>query len=116
MTTLTIIVNKLIANYSSNVHFKIKIVVSTSKFKEETENKHSFKYEKGSPEVKINEKLNLVVNEPLTFESKLQFFLEVYTKTGYKTAGVGVYSLSKGVMINVPIKIEILNAYLTLLN
>ena len=44
---------------------------------------------------------------PLTSESKLQFFLEVYTKTGYKTAGVGVLHLSRGVEINVPIQIEI---------
>ena len=108
MTTIKIIVNKLLANYSSNCHFKIKIVASTSKYKEETENKHSFKYEKGSSEVKINEKLELMLNEPLTFESKLQFFLEVYTKTGYKTAGVGILSISKDIYPNIPIMIDIL--------
>ena len=100
-------VNKLKANYSSNCHFKIKIVASTSATKESVENKHSFKYEKGKSEVNINEKLELIVNEPLTTESKLQFFLEVYTKTGYKTAGVGTLSLSDNISSNVPININI---------
>ena len=100
-------VNKLTANYSSNCHFKIKIVVSSSQNKESVENKHSFKYQKGTSEVNMYEKLDLQTYTPLTSESKLQFFLEVYTKTGYKTAGVGKLNLSKGVMANVPMKIEI---------
>ena len=107
MNTAEIMVNKLKANYSSNCHFKIKIVASTSANKESVENKHSFKYEKGKSEVNINEKLELIVNEPLTTESKLQFFLEVYTKTGYKTAGVGTLSLSDNISSNVPININI---------
>ena len=107
MNTAEIMVNKLKANYSSNCHFKIKIVASTSPNKESVENKHSFKYEKGKTEVNINEKLELILNEPLTTESKLQFFLEVYTKTGYKTAGVGTLSLSDNISSNVPIYIDI---------
>ena len=107
MSTVDIYINKLTANYSSNCNFKIKIVLNTSPYKESAENKHSFKYEKGSSEVNIYEKLKLMPFAPLTSESKLQFFLEVYTKKGYKTAGIGVFHLSKGVMINVPIEIEI---------
>ena len=107
MTSVLISVNKLSANYSSSCHFKIKIVLSTSPYKETVQNKHSFKYEKGTFETNMFEKLELKPFGPLTSESKLQFFLEVYTKTGYKTAGVGVYRLSKGVSKNVPIRIEI---------
>ena len=61
MNKAEIMVNKLEANYSSNCHFKIKIVVSTSANKESVENKHSFKYEKGKSEVNINEKLELIL-------------------------------------------------------
>ena len=107
MSTVQININKLTAQYSSTCHFKIKIVLSTSPYKESAENKHSFKYEKGSSEINIYEKLELKPFAPLSLESKLQFFLEVYTKKGYKTAGVGVLHLSRGVEINVPIKIEI---------
>ena len=107
MSTVQININKLTANYSSTCHFKIKIVLSTSPYKESVENKHSFKYEKGSTDINIYEKLDLRPFAPLTSESKLQFFLEVYTKAGYKTAGVGVFHLSKGVIANIPIKIEI---------
>ena len=107
MSTVKININKLTAQYSSTCHFKIKIVLSTSPYKESAENKHSFKYEKGSSEINIYEKLELKPFAPLSPESKLQFFLEVYTKTGYKTAGVGVLHLSQGVETNVPIKIEI---------
>jgi hypothetical protein len=107
MSTVQININKLTAQYSSTCHFKIKIVLSTSPYKESAENKHSFKYEKGSSEINIYEKLELKPFAYLSQESKLQFFLEVYTKTGYKTAGVGVLHLSRGVQTNVPIKIEI---------
>ena len=107
MSQVQIQINKLMANYSSSCHFKIKIVVSTSANKEEAENKHSVKYEKGSSEVNIYEKLELLLKEQLTLESKLQFFLEVYTKTGYKTAGVGILPLSNGINSNTPIQIEI---------
>ena len=107
MSIVQIMVNKLTAKYCSNCHFKIKIVVSSSPNKESVEIKHSLKYEKGTSEINIYEKLDLKPNSPLTSESKLHFFLEVYTKTGYKTAGVGKFNLYKGVMINVPIQIEI---------
>ena len=107
MPSLNILISKLIANYSSGCNFKIKIVVSSSNFKETTENKHSFKYIKGSSEVIINETLELILNEPITTETKLQFFLEVYTKTGYKTAGVGILSISNDISSYVPIKIDI---------
>ena len=107
MSALQILVIKLMANYSSGCNFKIKIEHSTSKFKEFTENKHSFKYIKGSAEVNINETLELILNETLTTDSKLQFFLEVYTKSGYKTAGVGILSISDEISNYSPIKIEI---------
>ena len=107
MPTVQIFINKLIAQYSSTCNFKIKIVLSSSPYRESCENKHSFKYEKGFSEVNIYEQLNLKCNAPLNSESKLQFFFDVYTKTGYKTAGVGVYHLSKGVKENTPIQIEI---------
>ena len=107
MSIAQIYINKLNANYSSSFHFKIKIVISSSPSKESVENKHSFKYEKGSTELNIYEQMNLNLVNPLSSESKLQFFLQVYTKTGYKTAGVGVFHLSKGVSVNTPIKIEI---------
>ena len=107
MSTVQIYINRLLAKFSSSFHFKLKIVVSSSPNKESVENKHSFKYDKDSPELNIYEPLNLNITSPLTSESKLQLFLEVYTKTGYKTAGVGVLRLSKGIMTNVPIRLEI---------
>ena len=107
MSTVEININTLTANFSATCNFKIKIVISTSPYKESAENKHSFKYAKGSSQVNIYEKLVLKPFAPLTSESKLQFFLEVYTKKGYKTAGIGVFHLSKGAEINVPIKIDI---------
>ena len=107
MSTVEIYINKLTANYSSNCNFKIKIVISTSPYKESAENKHSFKYEKGSSVVNICDKLVLKSFSSLTSETKLHFFLEVYTLKGYKTAGIGVFHLSRGVMANEPIEIEI---------
>ena len=107
MFTVQIYINRLLTKFSSSFHFKSKMVVSSSPNKESVENKHSFKYDKDSPELNIYEPLNLNLTSPLTSESKLQFFLEVYTKTGYKTAGVGVFRLSKGIMTNVPIRLEI---------
>ena len=107
MPTIEILVNKLTADYSSTCNFKIKIALNSSPYRESVENKHSFKYQKGSSEINIYEQLNLKCNGPLNLESKLQYFLEVYTKTGYKTAGIGVLNLSKGVKSNTPIEIEI---------
>ena len=107
MPNVQIMINKLTANYSSNCHCKIKIVLNSSPNKESAENKHSFKYEKGNSEVNIYEQLVLNLSSPLTIESKLHFFLLVYTKNGYKTAGIGKFNLSEGIMINVPQKIEI---------
>ena len=107
MPTVQIYVNKLTADYSSTCNFKIKIVLNSSPYRESAENKHSFKYEKGASVVNIYEQLNLKCTAPLNSESKLQFFLEVYTKSGYKTAGIGVLNLSKGVKENTPIEIEI---------
>ena len=83
MNIVQITINKLIASYSSNCHFKIKIVSNSSPNKESAENKHSFKYDKSSSEVLINEKLELNINDTLSFEHKFQFFLQVYTKSGY---------------------------------
>ena len=107
MSTLNIIINKLIANYSSSCHFKIKIVASSSPGKEQVENKHSFKYDKSSTEVNINERLELFLSESLKVDSKLQFFLEVYTKNGYKTAGVGILTITNVISSNIPISIDI---------
>ena len=107
MSTVQLIINKLTASYSSTCHFKIKAVSSSSPNKESAENKHSFKYDKSLQEVNINEKLELNINDNLTFEHKFQFFLEVYTKTGYKTAGLGILQLSKDLKLNNPIQIEI---------
>jgi len=106
MSTVQIVINKLIANYSSSCNFKIKIVVNSAN-KEQAQNKHSFKYEKGSSEVQINEKLTLNLAQPLNLETKLQFSLEVYTKTGYKTAGIGLLSFADGIASNKPYKIQI---------
>ena len=107
MSIAQIYINKLIGKFSSSFHFKIKIVLSSSPSKESVESKHSMKYEKGASELNIYEQLNLNTVSPLSAESKLQFFLDVYTKTGYKTAGVGVLHLSRGVSINTPLKVEI---------
>ena len=109
MNIVQITINKLIASYSSNCHFKIKIVSNSSPNKESAENKHSFKYDKSSSEVLINEKLELNINDTLSFEHKFQFFLQVYTKSGYKTAGLGVLQLSKDIKLETPIQIEIMN-------
>jgi chromosome segregation ATPase len=107
MSTVQLIIVKLTASYSSTCHFKIKVVSSSSPNKESSENKHSFKYDKSSQEVNINERLELKINDNLTFDHKFQFFLEVYTKTGYKTAGLGILQLSKDLKLNHPIQIEI---------
>ena len=107
METVQILVKKLTAVYSSNCHFKIKIVSNSSPNKESAENKHSFKYDKNSSEVNINETLELNINDSLTFEHKFQFFLEVYTKTGYKTAGIGILQLSNDIKLKTPISINI---------
>ena len=107
MSTVQLIIVKLTASYSSTCHFKIKVVSSSSPNKESAENKHSFKYDKSSQEVNINERLELKINDTLTFDHKFQFFLEVYTKTGYKTAGLGILQLSKDLKLNHPIQIEI---------
>ena len=108
MNLVQITINKLIASYSSNCHFKIKIVSNSSPNKESAENKHSFKYDKSSSEVPINEKLELNINDTLSFEHKFQFFLQVYTKSGYKTAGLGILQLSKDIKLDTPIQIEIM--------
>ena len=108
MNIVQITINKLIASYSSNCHFKIKIVSNSSPNKESAENKHSFKYDKSSSEVLINEKLELNIKDTLSFEHKFQFFLQVYTKSGYKTAGLGVLQLSKDIKLETPIQIEIM--------
>ena len=107
METVQILVKKLTAVYSSNCHFKIKIVSNSSPNKESAENKHSIKYDKNSSEVNINETLELNINDSLTFEHKFQFFLEVYTKTGYKTAGIGILQLSNDIKLKTPININI---------
>ena len=107
MVAIQIMINRLLATYSASCYFKIKVVLASSPSKESAENKHSFKYEKGSYEINIYEKLEIIQKVPLTLDSKFRFFLEVYTKKGYKTAGVGVFHLSKGVAQNVPINIEI---------
>ena len=108
MNIVEILINNLRASYSSNCHFKIKVVSSSTQNKESAENKHSFKYDKTSSEVNINEKLELQINDNLSFDHKFHFYLEVYTKSGYKTAGVGVLQLSKDIKLNTPIQIEIL--------
>ena len=108
MNIVQITINKLTASYSSNCHFKIKIVSNSSPNKESVENKHSFKYDKSSSEVLINEKLELNINDTLSFEHKFQFFLQVYTKSGYKTAGLGILQLSKDIKLETPIRIEIM--------
>ena len=107
MSTVQLIINKLTASYSSTCYFKIKVVSSSTPNKESAENKHSFKYDKSLQVVNINEKLELNINDNLTLEHKFQFFLEVYTKTGYKTAGLGILQLSKDLKLNNPIQIEI---------
>ena len=107
MSTVQLIINKLTASYSSTCHFKIKVVSSSTPNKESAENKHSFKYDKSLQVVNINEKLELNINDNLTLEHKFQFFLEVYTKTGYKTGGLGILQLSKDLKLNNPIQIEI---------
>ena len=107
MVPIQIMINRLLAGYSSSCYFKIKVVLPLLQNKLLDENKHSFKYEKGQSEINIYEKLQITPTIPLTPENKFLFFLEVYTKKGYKTAGVGIYHLSKGISENVPIQIEI---------
>ena len=80
-------VNKLIANYSQTFHFKLKIQLKNSN--EFCESKHSTKYEKNKTEININEilELNILNSSTINKDSILQFFLLIYTKTGYKSAG-----------------------------
>ena len=65
METVQILVKKLTAVYSSNCHFKIKIVSNSSPNKESAENKHSFKYDKNSSEVNINETLEVNIGDEI---------------------------------------------------
>ena len=80
-------VNKLVANYSQTFHFKLKIQLKNSN--EFCESKHSTKYEKNKTELNINEtlELNILNSSTINKDSVLQFYLLIYTKTGYKSAG-----------------------------
>ena len=70
MVPIQIMINRLLANYSSSCYFKIKVVLPLSSNKLSAENKHSFKYEKGQKEINIYEKLELTPNIALIIRSQ----------------------------------------------
>ena len=82
---------KLIAQFSSSFHFKIKILIKNSSNNHNNcETMHSFKYEKGKEELILNNVLELPFDsETIKNDTTFQFLLEIYTKTGYKPAGLG---------------------------
>ena len=69
MVAIQIMINRLLATYSASCYFKIKVVLASSPSKESAENKHSFKYEKGSYEINIYEKLEIIQKVPLTLDT-----------------------------------------------
>ena len=84
---------KLSAKYSSTFHFKVKIGIKSTN--ENAETKGTYKYEKGTNETQINENLSFSMQStPITKDTKINAYLQVYTKTGYKTAGAGEIVLS----------------------
>ena len=88
---------KLIAQFSSSFHFKIKILIkNSSNNNNNCETQHSFKYEKGKEELILNNVLELPFDtDNIKNDTSFQFFLEIYTKTGYKPAGLGTIQLNK---------------------
>ena len=104
-------VNKLIANYSQTFHFKLKIQLKNSN--EFCESKHSTKYEKNKQELNLNEilELNILNSTIINKNSILQFFLLIYTKSGYKNAGIAELLISE-IKNNSNNKIEILKCVL----
>ena len=85
--TLTFVVERLVAEYSNSFHFKVKIGIKGTS--SECETKGTYRYEKGTNETIIKETLILNLQSVLTKEMKLQACLQVYTKSGFKTAGAG---------------------------
>ena len=98
-------IDKLSAKYNSSFHFKVKIGNKTTN--ESVETKGTYKYEKGTNETVINETVILNLNTaPVGKDAKIHAYLQVYTKTGYKTAGAGeilISSLKAGSILNVEI-------------
>ena len=87
---------KLIAQFSSSFHFKVKIIIKNSSNNNNCESIHSFKYEKGKEELILNDVLELPFeSENIKNDTPIQFLLEIYTKTGYKPAGLGTIQLNK---------------------
>ena len=105
---MNITILRLIASFKADCHFKIRIVNSFDN-NEMTESKHSFKYTKSQQIINMNESLFLQCSRPITPKTVFKILLQVYTKTGYKTAGVGhvgaVY-----IKNNEPFKVEIPNS------
>ena len=86
-------IDKLSAKYNSSFHFKVKIGNKTTN--ESVETKGTYKYEKGTNETVINETVILNLNTaPVGKDAKIHAYLQVYTKTGYKTAGAGEILIS----------------------
>lgn len=107
--SLTIKITKLIAAYSSTFHFKIKFGLKNAK--DHCETKGTYKYEKGTSGTDIGESLEFPFDITPTSDSLLQFCLQIYTKTGYKTASAGECAYS-AVRPNSKCDIEFLNCRL----
>ena len=81
---------KLNAVYSTSFKFKVQSQIKNLN-DEKIETQESFKYTKDINDTQINEEIDLNIQDIslIKLNSELQFFLQIKTKTGYKTAGMG---------------------------
>ena len=81
---------KLNAVYSTSFKFKVQSQIKNLN-DEKIETQESFKYTKDINDTQINEEIDLNIKDIslIKLNSELQFFLQIKTKTGYKTAGMG---------------------------
>ena len=81
---------KLNASYSVNFKFKVLSQIKNLN-NEKVETHDGFKFEKDTNCTEINEQIELNIEDIslINLDSELDFFLQIKTKTGYKTAGIG---------------------------
>ncbi len=81
---------KLNASYSTNFRFKVQSQIKNLN-NEKVETNDGYKYGKETNFTEINEQIELKIEDIslIKLDSELEFFLQIKTKTGYKTAGLG---------------------------
>ena len=86
---------KLNASYSTNFKFKVQSQIKNLN-NQKVETNEGFKYAKETNFTQINEQLELNIEDIslINLDTELEFFLQIKTKTGYKTAGLGKINFS----------------------